>query len=502
VLLCADWVIPVSGPPIADGAVMVRDGVIEAVGPAEELTLAHAGEEVRGFPGCALLPGLVNLHTHLDLAALRGFAPPSPFGPWMLRLLLTRRKLTAEDLAVSALWGAYECARSGVTTIADSSSEGWTVARAAGAAGLRARVYLEVFGLDDARLPVTMERLASGLERARRGEAAAERGHLIGDAVATATDGCAAIRVARGEPGGGYQVAGPPVEWGVSPHAPYTVSARLYREAARFARRAGLPLATHVAESPAEVELLMTGRGAIAVAYKAAHLWSGRRWRPPGLRPVRYVAEAGVLGPDTVVAHAVQSDAEDIATLAQSGAAVAHCPRSNMRLQCGAAPVAELLAAGVTVGLGTDGLCSNDDMDMFAEMRAALKTSRERAPVDAGAGGTRPPAPLSPESVLRMATLDGARALGLSQLVGSLDPGKSADIIAVQLPRAVPASASASGHTTECDPDPIEALVRHATAADVRMTMVGGVVLGQEGRVPIDVEEGYRSLRTRIGLAG
>jgi 5-methylthioadenosine/S-adenosylhomocysteine deaminase len=132
VLLCADWVLPISGPPIAKGAVRVVNGVIEAVGSAAELRADYAGEEVREFPGCVLLPGLVNTHTHLDYSAFRGFTRPSAFSTWMLRLLLTRGRLETGDYEASALWGAYECARSGVTSIADTSYEGWTVARAAG----------------------------------------------------------------------------------------------------------------------------------------------------------------------------------------------------------------------------------------------------------------------------------------------------------------------------------------------------------------------------------
>ncbi len=179
------------------------------------------------------------------------------------------------------------------------------------------------------------------------------------------------------------------MEAGLSPHAPYTVSARLYREVARFARRQGLRLATHLAESPAEVELLERGTGPIAQAYRAANMWKGRRWKPPGMSPVAYLAQTQALGPRMLAIHCVQIDGADMATLAESGAAVAHCPRSNLRLRCGSAPVAELLKAGVTVGLGTDSLGSNESLDMFAEMRAALAVSRARA-----SGARRPERPL------------------------------------------------------------------------------------------------------------
>ncbi len=264
-LLLADWVVPVSSPPLADAGVRVEAGRITEVGPAAKLRARYADDEVRTFPGGALLPGFVNSHTHLELSVLKGFARPSGFGRWMLNLLVARRKLDEADFAASALWGAFEAARCGITSLGDTAYDGLAVVRAAAAAGLRARVYQEVFGLDDAVLPRTMERYGGVMARLREDIAAVPR-----------------------DPAGV-----PLVEVGVSPHAPYTVSARLYREAARFARRAGLRLATHVAESSAEVEVLARGGGPIAKAYRLARLWSGAPWTPPRMRPVEYVAEAG-----------------------------------------------------------------------------------------------------------------------------------------------------------------------------------------------------------------
>jgi cytosine/adenosine deaminase-related metal-dependent hydrolase len=169
VLLLADWVIPVSSAPLVNAGVRVADRRIVEVGPAAKLRARYGGEEIRSFPGCALLPGFVNSHTHLELSAFRGFARPSTFGPWLLRLLLARRKLAPADYEASALWGAYECLRCGVTSIADTAYDGPAVAHAAGEAGLRARVYQEVFGLDDAVLPAAMERLESAVGRLRDG---------------------------------------------------------------------------------------------------------------------------------------------------------------------------------------------------------------------------------------------------------------------------------------------------------------------------------------------
>jgi len=488
VLLCADWILPISGPSLAEGAVLVSEGVIQAVGPAAGLRARYPEEETRGFPGCALLPGLVNAHTHLEYSAFKGFARPSGFGSWMLSLLLARRKLDTEDYVASALWGAYECMRSGVTCIADTSHDGWPVARAARSAGLRARVYLELFGIDDAHLPATMARLETALERLR--------------------DECGAEAVGR--PAGGSRTAaagsGALVEAGLSPHAPYTVSARLYREAARFARRAGLRMATHVAESQAEVRLFMQGGGPIAHAYRVAGLWRGSRWRPPRVSPVRHLHGTGALGPDMLAVHAVQVDGEDIALLAAARTPVAHCPRSNLRLRCGGAPVAEMRAAGLTVGLGTDSLASNDSVDLFAEMRAALAVSKERAaaagaPSEADAAASMP-APLAAADVLRMATLDGARALGWEHLVGSLDVGKRADVIAVRLGGG---GAAPQPHPRPQGPhtaagDPVEILVQSATAGDVLMTMIDGRVVCDGVGVPVGVVERMDAARERLGL--
>lgn len=435
-LLEADWVLPIRGTPVAKGALLVRHGAIEDVGPAAELRAHYPGEPSRRFSGSVLMPGLVNTHTHLDYSAFQGFAPPSAFGDWMRRLLLARRRLDRDDYAVSALWGAHECVRRGVTCIGDTSAEGWTVARAAGSAGLRARVYLEVFGLDDADL----SRIRVDLE-ARLGSLQEE-----------------CLRISAF------------LEAGLSPHAPYTVSAELYREVAGLAARSGLRVATHVAESPAEVEFLEKGTGAIPAAYRAAELWREQDVAPPKLSPVEFLSTTGILGPRTLAVHCVHVDEVDIALLAKSDVAVAHCPRSNARLECGHAPVAELLAAGITVGLGTDSLSSNESLDMFAEMRAALRASEERASEPALRDSALP-VPTAP-SVLRMATLDGARALGWGDVIGSLEKGKRADVIAVRLRKMSRGPADAP--EAWAGSDLVDRLVLNATADDVIMVMIDG----------------------------
>jgi cytosine/adenosine deaminase-related metal-dependent hydrolase len=270
-------------------------------------------------------------------------------------------------------------------------------------------------------------------------------------------------------------------------------------------------VATHVAESPAEVEFLERGAGAILAAYQAAELWKRQDFAPPKLSPVEFLSTTGILGPGTLAVHCVQVDEADIALLSESDTAVAHCPRSNARLECGHAPVAELLAAGVTVALGTDSLSSNESLDMFAEMRAALRVSEERAS-EAALRDSALPA-LTAASVLRMATLDGARALGWDNVIGSLEKGKRADVIAVR-PRK-----TSRGLADYPEPwvasDLVERLVLNAATDDIVMVMIDGrtvfeAVSADQGRKRnsqsaggVDLQaldDAFSAVRAKLGL--
>ena len=212
------------------------------------------------------------------------------------------------------------------------------------------------------------------------------------------------------------------IRLGVSPHAPYTVSGPLYRRTAAFARAEGLPIAVHVAESPEETEFVTRGTGPFAEAWTARGIPLPGRSEQRGsagaggpiASPVQWLDELGVLGPDTLCIHAVHLLPEDLRTLSARQVAVAHCPLSNARHRHGTAPVRALREAGVRVGLGTDSVASVGRLDMFAEIRAA-----------------RALAGLTDEEALSLATLEGARALGLEGEIGSLTPGKWGDVIAV-----------------------------------------------------------------------
>ncbi len=365
-ILSADWVVPVEGGPIEHGAVAIGDdGRIAAVGPAADL-----GEGER-FPEAVIVPGFVNAHSHVEYASYAGFGDGLPFPPWIG--LHVRRKALLGDAEMDAIarLGVAHCLRSGITTIGDCSFSGGA-ALAAAELGLRATVYLEVFGED-----------ASALDRYAELRARVEH------------------------------VESERVRLGVSPHAPYTCGVGAYEAAAAL----GVPLATHLSESEPELAYVLHGTGPWEAI--ADYLV------PPLGRPaIPALAEAGVLRPGVVAAHCVHVSSEEMALLARHGVAVAHCPRSNALLGCGTAPLAALLEAGVTVAIATDSPASTPSFDMFEELRAAIMAARARE---------RRPDALTARKALELATLGGARALGLEAEVGSLVPGKRADLAVVSL---------------------------------------------------------------------
>lgn len=393
----ADWVVPVEGDPIADGAVAVDDdGRIAAVGLASVL---GAGER---FDGCVIVPGLVNCHSHLEYAVYAGFGDGLPFPTWIGIHVERKQRLDLDDMRAIAIDGAYECLRSGITTVGDCSFAG-AAAEAAATTGLRAIVYLEVFGRD-----------TSAFERFD--EIHARVGHLASERLAL----------------------------GVSPHAPYTCTLEVYEACAAL----GMPMATHLAESVAEREFLVGGAGDWTAF---AHMLVP----PPGRTGIRMLAEAGLLGPSLMAAHCVDVDDDEIALLASARVGVAHCPRSNGILGCGVAPLADLRAAGIAVGIASDSPASTPSFDLFDELRTAIVAARARE---------RRPDSLTAAEALELATLGGARVLGMADEVGSLVPGKQADIAVVSL----------DGSPFSPVEDPVAAVVLGGSPDRVAATLVGG----------------------------
>ena len=376
--LSARWLMPIDGPPVERGALLIgADGRIVAAGTTERVP-SPPGVESESFDDAILVPGLVNTHTHLELTGLAADSPEADFAGWIRRLRQRKAERTPEEFAVAARRGLVDCWAAGVTTVADTGDSG-SVIRALADGGGSGIAYHEVFGPH----PSQCKESLAGLQR---------QVEWLG------------------------RFAGKRQRIGVSPHAPYTVSGALYRATASWARSQHLPIAVHLAESHAETELLARGEGMFAEA------WRGRGIPMPsplGSTPVEWLDRHGVLGEHTLCIHLVQVTTGDIGLLAGTGAAVAHCPLSNRSHAHGTAPLARFLSAGLRVGLGTDSVVSVGTLDLLAEAREAAAV-----------------AGLNAEGALALCTIEGARALGLQDEVGSLAPGKWGDCAVIRPPES------------------------------------------------------------------
>lgn len=368
-LLTAPLLIPMEGPPVEGGALLVSQGRVVAAGRARDLVAAWPRAERVNFDDCALLPALVNGHCHLELTALGDPPPASAFALWLLDVIRRKRSATAEDWAQGFRVGLRACAQGGQGTVADILS-------APGVAD-----YPE----DGPEVLVFPEVIAPRPGRAE-------------EVVARAL----AVR-----PRGRCRLGG------LSPHSPYTACAEAYLACAREAAGRGGRIVTHVAETADELAFCL-GEGADLVHTLYPPLLTDPP-HAPGAHPVEWLARLGLLGPRTILVHAVHLEPSHVATVAASGAGVILCPRSNRRFGPARAPGRALLTAGAKVGLGTDSRLSAGDLDLWKDVMAAVE--------DYG---------WSPAEALAAATRGAAKVLGLADR-GALASGRRADILAVRL---------------------------------------------------------------------
>ncbi|MEU9958272.1 amidohydrolase [Streptomyces sp. NPDC050982] len=391
-----------AGTVVPAGAVAVRDGEILAVGPAADLRARYTAAHDLDATGCLVLPGLVNAHTHLAMTLLRGRADDVTLQGFLERVIRWESELlSAENVAAAIRVAIAESVRAGVTSTLDMYWFHEAAERVAHEAGWRLHT-----GPTFMDVPTPPDGMAYGdrLEWARRDLADRDR-----------RPGMRPVLFA---------------------HSAYTLSPAQLTEIAALAREFGALLHIHAAENAAEVATV-----------EERH----------GKRPVELLDSLGLLGPDLLLAHAVDLTGPEIAALARTGTSVAHCPVSNLKLGCGIAPVPRLLDAGVTVGLGTDGAVSSNTLDVLRALGTA-------ALVHKAAGD---PTAVGAEQAVRMATIEGARALGLDAHLGSLEAGKRADLIVLDLggPHLAPRH------------DPWSTLAYSARASDVRDTVVDGRIL-------------------------
>ncbi len=417
-----------AGTVIEDGAVAITGERIAAVGPAAELAAHYPDARTIPAAGRIVMPGLINSHTHVPMTLFRGLADDLELMAWLEDVIFPAEAEHVDEEFVR--WGTrlacLEMIRGGTTTFVDMYYFEHAVAEEAARCGLRA---IAGETLIDFPAP-DHETFDEAVDYTRR-FTEAWRGH-------------------------------PLVTPAIAPHAVYTVSADHLKASHRLARELDVPLLIHLAEAQSEVEQVRT---------------------TTGKRPVDYADGLGILDQGTIAAHMIWPNESEIETLAARGVGVAHCPQSNMKIAAGVAPVPALLAAGVAVGLGTDGAASNNDLDLWEEIDTAAKLHKVTA---------RDPTVLDARQALELATITGARAIHMDDEIGSLEVGKRADLIVVDV---------SSPHQQPVY-DPYSVLTYATGAADVETVIVNGRILLDERRFttldPAPILEKAAEYRKRI----
>lgn len=383
-IYAASYLLPVSSPPIAGGGIAVENGLIAAVGPVAELRSAYDAEVI-DHPGCVIVPGLVNAHTHLELTHFPAWKVrkgldylPKTYVDWIQQVVKIRRALAPGEVELSVREGLRLCIESGTTAVGEILTD-HTLAPLYTASPLSGVLFLEALGHDPLQCDALLERLEASLH---------------------------SLQLRHFREGG--------VLPGISPHAPHTVSERLFKGVRELSERLALPKAVHLSESLEEVSFMFDSTGPIAEVIFPAARWEGYLPAPLRATSASYLDALGVLDPGTLAVHAVHVTPADVALLKQRGVTVVLCPRSNDRLNVGSAPHRLLKSAGIPLALGTDSLASNDSLSLWDEIRYL----RESAP-DV----------FSAEELIAMATLGGARALGIEAQAGSLEAGKRGDFL-------------------------------------------------------------------------
>ncbi|MGE5243141.1 MAG: amidohydrolase [Betaproteobacteria bacterium] len=394
---------------LSPGAVAVDGADIVGVGTPDAIAARFAATETIDAAGQVVMPGLVNTHTHAPMVMFRGLADDLALQDWLDKYIFPAEAKTVSPAFVrtGTRLAALEMIESGTTAFADMYYFEEDIAKATREAGLRGVLGETIirFPVADAKSPAVSLAYAEKYINDFRHDS------LIVPAVA--------------------------------PHSMYTLDAATLESCAALARKYGVPMLIHLAETETELK---------------------DSEREHHLTPTAYLDSLGFWTPRTVAAHGVWVNDADIGILKRRGVAVSHNPESNMKLASGAAPVTKYLAAGVTLGLGTDGAASNNDLDMFEAMRQAAFLAKL---------ATRDPTAVPAQTALDMATIGGAKALGLDRLIGSLEPGKRADLITVSM--------TAARQTPLYDP--VSHLVYVTRGDDVRNTIVNGKVLMRDRRV-------------------
>ncbi len=365
----------ISGTKILhNGAVAVYSGTILAVGSLSEIIKKYPGHQIHHIKKAVLLPGLINLHTHLELPPLPDIKLVKTFSDWILNLITAKKNLKNRDYSFAAQKNIESIISSGTTTVGEICTHGESPFLLE-QSGLRSIIYHEIISMDikhkDQKFGTVRSIKNIGL-----------------------------------------------IQHGLSPHSPYTVSEQVLNHIKKTTEKHKLKLCMHVAESKDEIRLLQRKRSSLEKLYQFAN-WN-LDWAPTGTSSFEYLNDLGILSPDFLAVHAVQAADSDISLIKRTGTAIAHCPRSNRELRAGRMPLKKFLHAGITVGLGTDSLASSPSLNLWDEMRYAYKIHKKDG--------------ITPKTIFSLATSGGAEALGMAKETGTIEPWKKADLIAVPLP--------------------------------------------------------------------
>ena len=377
IIYSASWLINPDAPPVAGGALLVRNGMIVDVGPLNILSSAHSAP-VLDFPGCVLLPGFVNAHSHLELThfpswKLRSAVDYNPrrFTDWIIQLIKIARGLTPEDYPPSIREGVRMCLESGTTAIGEIVTNP-AMAEQYYHSPLAGRLYFELLGQDSA---LFKNKLVAATAAAHKSET-----HTL--------------------------LAG------LSPHSPYTIAHEHLASIRDASASEALPLAIHLSESRSEADFIFDGSGDLATEFYPFVGWEHFLGHPARCSSTGLLDRYGLLTPTTLAVHCVHVSLADARIIKSRGTHVVLCPRSNELLDVGRAPVALFKKLGIPLALGTDSLASNNSLSLWDELRFALEIFSND---------------LTVQDVFRMVTSGGAEALGLSARCGSLEAGKRAD---------------------------------------------------------------------------
>jgi len=381
----ARWVVPVSRPPIENGAIATFEGKIVGVGPASELRASYPAK-IKDYGDSILCPALINTHSHLELSPLRWrLSPSGSFVDWVRALIKARDLIKPEEWEPAICQAIKEMQKNGIIAVGDVGN-------------------LDIIPLFSSKKDSTWP----------------FRGIFFQELVCpipneTGEEIPLSAPFVNGKVDEPKDILGPSFRYAFSAHAPYSVAPQVLKAIKAWDQSHGMPFPIHVAESEEEIEFLQGRQGPLRELLKEKGHWP-LNYDLPKASPVRYLETLGLLDRHTVCVHCVQVDRDDISILAKTGAGVCLCPRSNVFLGVGVAPVEELYASGIPLALGTDSLASNDRLSIFAEMASLSKLAPG----------------LPPEAIFRAGTYGGARALGISEELGSLARGKAATFLAVE----------------------------------------------------------------------